>query len=302
MTQNKKIEECLRLFKSAKQYGITKQDMINAVKDTSTAQELETLSIIYDISGGEFTHKSKENTIKNIEQSAGLMMCPVSGRCMERENIFDGDYILVDLNRYPHVKEKDIALITTIKSPDKTAVKQYLGVPFGFQSFGTCYTKERLKAEGLTFDFAVRADKILGVVCACYTPDGFLRWERDVSDRSDEMPTAQKKITHKADKVQKIPILFNKTGILDTIEGCLLYNMSRDIYFTVRDEFNKLPEDIRHAMAFSPKAGTWVSRAETWRNILSAALEPKQIHQTMICFVRWYRKCIKNDFPGELKP
>ena len=188
MTQSKNIAELLRLFKSAKQHGATKQGMINAVRNTSTAQELETLSMIYDMAGGEFIHKSKEDTIKDIERSSGLMMCPVSGRCMEMENIFDGDYILVDLDRYPLAEEGDIALIYIQDYQMGLAVKKYFGMIFGFQSFGLAFATEGLEAEGRTYNFFARAEKVFGVVCACYTPDGFLRWERDVSDHPKEMP------------------------------------------------------------------------------------------------------------------
>ena len=196
MTQNKEIfsqseniSDIIRLFKYSRIKGGTKQKMLNVLKETSNDKELQTLSALYDVSEGKFTRKSKAESIKDIEAHSGLMMVLVSGHCMERENIFDGDYILVDLDRYPLAEEADNALIYTNSFEMGLAVKQYQGMAFGFQSFSTAYTPERKKLEGRMFDYIVKADKVFGVVCACYTPDGFLRWYRDVSDRPHEMPT-----------------------------------------------------------------------------------------------------------------
>jgi len=129
-----------------------------------------------------------EELLDDSRKPSGLMISTVSGRCMEKENIFDGDYIMVDLDRFPLAEKGDIGLFYAKDFNMGVAVKKYMGVIFGFQYFSTCYTQEGLKAEGRTMGYMVSAKKIFGVVCACYAPDGTPRWVRDVSDRPSEIP------------------------------------------------------------------------------------------------------------------
>ena len=91
----------------------------------------------------------------------------------------------------------------------------------------------------------------------------------------------------------RLPVINMSCGLLNTIEGGVLYNHSRDVYNAVKTAFKSCSYEFRHLMMFSPKPGEWVERAKQWRLLMECAeLSDKEISYAMGKILRWHRRCV----------
>ena len=107
----------------------------------------------------------------------------VQGNCLEALNVNDGDYVVIDPNKMPRPRKRDICLCYARypgrKDPEMF-VKEYIGKWGPWQQVGTAY-------KGRT-NCGFHALHIFGVACACYDSNGKLKWEKDVSDYPADLP------------------------------------------------------------------------------------------------------------------
>lgn len=129
----------------------------------------------------------------------------VRGDCMEgfgREaglsGICDGDIVRVDFGKMPlpprcekvdGYEHADACLCygSIHDGPAEMMIKAYSGVWGWMQQVSTRYKQKPDTGYRMNYAFEPRA--ILGVVSACYDPDGALKWERDVSKYPEELGT-----------------------------------------------------------------------------------------------------------------
>ena len=58
--------------------------------------------------------------------------------------------------------------------------------------------------------------------------------------------------------------------------------------------FEAFPEQVQHALTFSPKElGGWTERAKFWKRELKPALPPEMYHEVMLLFIGWYIHCLR---------
>ena len=100
----------------------------------------------------------------------------------------------------------------------------------------------------------------------------------------------------------KVPIYNMSTGLLNTVEGGVLYNrLPREIYNTVKAGYDSVENPTRHAMLFSAKRGEYKARAEWWKVFLRGVLSPEEANCAMIYLLRWYRRNISGERTGIYK-
>ena len=91
-----------------------------------------------------------------------------------------------------------------------------------------------------------------------------------------------------------IPVVTLKPAHLNTMEGSLVWNVSRDAYQFVQEIFDTLPHEAQRRLEYSPEApGAWAERARFWRRELKSALPPKMYHRVMALFISWYIRCLR---------
>ncbi len=90
----------------------------------------------------------------------------------------------------------------------------------------------------------------------------------------------------------KLPIL-NMSYWPSTMESCLLLG---DIGKAARKVFLTFPEDVQHAMTFTPKSGEYADRIRLWQKALKPALPPKQYHEAIQKLIRWSIRCVRSEF------
>ena len=76
-----------------------------------------------------------------------------------------------------------------------------------------------------------------------------------------------------------------------TPEACLFY---RETDRPVVEAFDRLPEDVQHALTLPPVnelPGGWVERAKLWALVLRPALPPEQYHGVMLRLLHWCADC-----------
>lgn len=110
----------------------------------------------------------------------------VNGDCMIRADIYDGDLVLIDGAHMP--AQYDACLCREYKG-GRTMIKRFLGIWGGEPQVGTCHGIRDLPDGRHELDMAFTVSEIIGVVCACYAPEGKKRWEKDVSDRPAALGT-----------------------------------------------------------------------------------------------------------------
>ena len=95
----------------------------------------------------------------------------------------------------------------------------------------------------------------------------------------------------KARKKSIGPIKHNEPGFsfYDTVEGCVIWNLTPDIRKAAASAFRALPYEAKHRMAFSPKDGEFCERAQIWSAILRPVMSRNQYSAAMIAILRWYR-------------
>lgn len=78
-----------------------------------------------------------------------------------------------------------------------------------------------------------------------------------------------------------------------TMEFCLFYTHEKE-YHPVMETFNRLPEELQHALTFSPSdevLNGWTDRAKFWALLLRPVLPPDLYHDVMLRILQHYSKC-----------
>jgi hypothetical protein len=128
-------------------------------------------------------------TLEGIQEYAvtdTILNIRISGDCMERRNIYDGDIVSVDLTKMPI--NKDICLMHD-KKLGCIGTKEYIGAWGNMQMVSTCPKVNFDK--GIHGGWAFPASHILGVVYACYDSTLNLKWKRDITGRPAELSRKQ---------------------------------------------------------------------------------------------------------------
>lgn len=82
--------------------------------------------------------------------------------------------------------------------------------------------------------------------------------------------------------------LIQSGGFYNTVEGCTLDHLDRKITDKAEEAFNRLPDEEKYKMQFSPQNGEFAERARFWRNTLSPFMTEKQCHIAMYQIIHWY--------------
>jgi hypothetical protein len=139
-------------------------------------------------------------TLAEVEAMAasdcGVM--PVVGDCMEGAGIPDGGFVAVSFRHFPrpprrgadgHLHEWDTCLCW-IKGENGpfAGIKEYAGVWGPMQMVSTRYKQQPGKP--FRMNWMPPAERIFGVVFACWDPAGRLLWQHDLEDFPRELGTA----------------------------------------------------------------------------------------------------------------
>ena len=122
------------------------------------------------------------------EAGTEYIFMPVSGDCLEGANICEGDFVAVDLTKYP-MPGADNICVCYAEFPGANVrsvmLKEYVGIWGPLQLVGTRYDfVNNFKSGRLNCCFY--ADEIFGTVCACWDKEGRSKWTCD-----DELWTKQ---------------------------------------------------------------------------------------------------------------
>lgn len=110
-------------------------------------------------------------------------LCAVNGDCMAGAGIFDGDIVVVALNRVPCENAPCLCRIN-----GRLVIKRFLKtMPNGMHAVGTCYDFGEApfawtRGGTLRMDCGFFTPDICGAVIACIDPGGAIRWARDYKD------------------------------------------------------------------------------------------------------------------------
>ena len=77
-------------------------------------------------------------------------------------------------------------------------------------------------------------------------------------------------------------------GFYNTVEGLTLADLDKKIVDSSQEAFNRLSEDVKNLLYFSPKDGEFADRANFWRYLLEPVLTAEELRTAMICILRWY--------------
>lgn len=130
----------------------------------------------------------------------------VTGDCMEGAQIFDGDTIILDLDRYPRANDPCACFVH-----GQFFVKEFIRTfAKGVYLVGTHYTHSKLmkaNADGsILMNYGLLASELGGVVIGCFDSSGSLRWAKDYHDFPEEPPAPYK---HPKDEVEFVSVLHN---------------------------------------------------------------------------------------------
>ena len=85
-----------------------------------------------------------------------------------------------------------------------------------------------------------------------------------------------------------------KPAYLNTIEGCLTWELGREADRSVMEVFKSLPYETQRRLEFTPKEpGGWADRARFWQQQLKPALPTDMYHAVMIRLISWYAHCLR---------
>lgn len=87
--------------------------------------------------------------------------------------------------------------------------------------------------------------------------------------------------------VKTLPII-NRVSFYETVEGCTLSNCGHDINGVALEVFRGLPYDVQHRLAFSPKNGEFIERAQYWKSLLNPVMTEQQCRKAMLAIIGWY--------------
>lgn len=128
------------------------------------------------------------------EDSAVL---PVVGDCMEGAGIPDGGFVAVSFRHFPRPPKykktsgfdrHDACLCwLTYRGRSYAGIKEYDGVWGRVQMVGTRY--KQYEDRGFRMNAGMFADRIFGVVFACWDPAGRPLWQRDLANYPRELGT-----------------------------------------------------------------------------------------------------------------
>lgn len=139
-------------------------------------------------------------TLKQIEELIAQGDCavlPVTGDCMEGAGIPDGGYVAVCFTRFPRppkYKKKDgfdrsDACLCWLNYQGRSfpGIKQYTGVWGTMQMVGTRYKHH--EGQPFRINGGFFADRIFGVVFACWDSAGKQKWQHDLNDYPERLGT-----------------------------------------------------------------------------------------------------------------
>lgn len=89
-------------------------------------------------------------------------------------------------------------------------------------------------------------------------------------------------------KVKSLPVFCVGPGLLDTVEGIVLWNHSRQVYNKIENAFKALPDEEKKRQSFSPNDGEFIERANFWKTLVSSVLPPEQSRKAMMSILQWY--------------
>ena len=89
--------------------------------------------------------------------------------------------------------------------------------------------------------------------------------------------------------------------LLDTVEGTVLFNCSRDIYKKTQDFFKTLPHEVKKSLDLSYGDGYYIDRANFWRGTLKTVLNEKEYQIAIRGIIHWYIHCKQLKMKGALQ-
>ena len=89
--------------------------------------------------------------------------------------------------------------------------------------------------------------------------------------------------------IYKVPRVSFGPAYYSTIEGCLSWELGKEVDKSVMKFFKSLPYETQMWLSFTPEGPwEWAERARFWQRELKPILPPKMYHSIMIRFVSWY--------------
>lgn len=89
-------------------------------------------------------------------------------------------------------------------------------------------------------------------------------------------------------RFRKVPFIAPGPALLNTVEGCTLYNCGSDIFKRSQLAFAALSEEEKNKFLSAPKDGEFVERARLWKALFRPAMSPAQYGIAMTAILRWY--------------
>ena len=131
--------------------------------------------------------------IERISVRNQVAVFPVTGDCMEGAGIDKGDYIAVSFRHFPRPQSEGAhdACLCWVKGSEGRpflGVKEYLGVWGKMQSVETRNKEDPEKP--FRMDAGFIAERIFGVVYACYDSNHHLKWGKDLKQYPEHMGTS----------------------------------------------------------------------------------------------------------------
>lgn len=94
--------------------------------------------------------------------------------------------------------------------------------------------------------------------------------------------------------VYTLPHALPAPAYFNTIEGCITWELGREIDWAVARCFKSLPCETQRRLEHSPQTKLeWAARARFWKEQLQPTLPPPQYHKTLALFIGWYAHCLR---------
>ena len=88
---------------------------------------------------------------------------------------------------------------------------------------------------------------------------------------------------------KRLQIPFIKSGgFYNTVEGCAMSWLNREIVLRAQEAFASLPDEEKHRLQFAPQDGEFIDRARLWRDIFKPVMTEKQCLIAVSCIIEWY--------------
>jgi hypothetical protein len=96
-------------------------------------------------------------------------------------------------------------------------------------------------------------------------------------------------------QVHSLPLINPAPAYYNTIEGCLMRKVGRDVDQAFKKVFRSLPYEVQRKLEFSPKEpGEWAERAQFWRQHLKSVLPPEMYYLIISTILKWYIHYLRN--------